>query len=246
MKTQLFRPFLFLAATILAVGLACNTGTTSVPPTVPPAVVVQPTDLPTLVPEQPTNAPALQSGDLIYSTTFSDLNDWSMISQNASSTYTVESRADGLFISVPEKNDYVTLHRSLNSDSPDVRLEADVELTGGTNYTYFILICRSSDRGEYDFILDTGGLWQIGKYDFDNSKYTRLKDGGSTKINIAKAKNHMTAICQNDTLVFKINGATMGTVTDSTLTGTEIGVEMDTFDYPHAEGYIHKFEAYLP
>jgi hypothetical protein len=259
MKFRPYFPFLALVMLVLTVGLTCATPTlvtpTAIPqpPTQPPALPPPPTQAPTF-PPRPITAPTQtqlppipqvpQSGDLIYSTTFDDLSDWQILTKDDLSNYVIENRDYGLFITLPSKNDYAYFYYNLGS--ADVRMEADVELVGGTNYTYIYLVCRSSDKGEYMFILDTGGLWQISKWDATNSDYTRLKEGGSVNINVAKAKNHMTGICKGNTLTFKINGATLGTATDYMLSDGEIGIEVTTFDYPHSETVIHELAVYAP
>jgi hypothetical protein len=214
--------------------------TQAIPPTIPPAI---PTSAPTL-PPIPTSTKPPQSGDLIYSTTFTDIADWNQFTKTDKSNYTIESRDYGLFLTIPAANDYANFYYNLGSK--DVRIEADVELIGGTNYTYFVLTCRSTPKGEYMFTLDMGGYWQIAKWDNTNSQYTRLKDGGSTHINVAKAKNHMTAICQGNTFTFKINDFTLGSVTDYSYTDGEIGIEVETFDYAHSESIIHNLSVYVP
>lgn len=273
MKLRLLSPFIFLAGLVLIVGLACGIPTAvtptaipqnptlpptlqpTLPPTLPPILAPtlpqfqaptlppSPTLVPTLSP-QPTDTQVPKTGDLIYSTTFNDLSDWNLQTKTDLSNYIIEHRDAGLFITIPAANDYAYLFYSLGNSN--VRLEADVELVGGTNYTYISLACRSSAKGEYVFTLDTGGYWQIGKWDATNSKYNRLKDGGSVNINVAKAKNHMTGICQGNTLTFKINGTTLGTAVDNLFSDGEIGIEVITFDYAHSESYIHNLAVYVP
>jgi hypothetical protein len=243
MKTRVLIPFLALTGLVLAVGLACGT-TPATQPTNRPPLVVQPTTPPATLAPEATALSEWKSGDVFYSTTFSDLADWTQYTRNDSSTYTIENRSDGLYIKIPAAKDYVAYYHDPGPGSSNVRLEADVELIAGTNYTYFILICRASKQGEYDFILDTGGYWQIGK--FVDQKYTRLYDGGSTSIKVAKAKNHMTAVCRDSALTFEINGVQMTSVTDSSYTDGSIGLEVDTLDYPRSEVVIHNFQALIP
>jgi len=193
----------------------------------------------------PTQGGSLVSGDLIYSSDFSDTDVWKMYTKNATSLYTVQSRTIGLYINIPAANDWVALYHDLGStDNRDVQIESDVELIGGTNYTYFDLICRSSNSGEYEFILDAGGFWQIGK--LIGSNYTRLAGGGSSAINVAKSKNHLTAICQGNTLTMLINNTVVGAATDDTLTDGEVGVQLETFDNPVSQAYFHNFDVFVP
>lgn len=232
---------MILTSLVLVVSLACGmtpatqkAPTNPPPPTNPPAPTNPPPPTPTRVP---------QSGDLLYYTTFNDLGMWTAYSRDDFSEYTVEGRDNGLYFIVPSDRDYLYIYYD-GLTAEDVRIEADVELTGGTNYTYFNLICRSSDAGEYYFIMDAGGLWQIGKY--SNGEYTRLTEGGNTAIRVAKAPNHLTGICEGSELTFLINGTEVGSVVDYDLTSGLVGIAVETFDYARAEGFYHTFEVYVP
>jgi hypothetical protein len=247
MRHRITHPILALAVVVLMVGLACA-GPALAQPTAtsrPLPIATQP-PVPTQPPE-PTATNPPQSGDVLYSTTFADLSDWTVFTKaDDQSAYNIDGRSDGLYVNVPTANDYAYFYYEPLGNPSDVQIEADVELLAGTNYTYITLLCRDSSDGRYSFILDTGGYWQIGRTDYGSSTYTRLADGGSTAIKVAKAKNHMTAICNQDTFTFLINGVKLGSATDSTYTEGEVGLSVKTFDYPHSEVAIHSFEIYMP
>ncbi len=194
----------------------------------------------------PEAAPVPQSGDLLYKTTFSDFDDWETDTKGDQSEYINEAGPDGLYVNVPDPDDYWFAYYNREEGMNDVRLEADVELVGGSNFTYISLVCRSSDKGEYIFSLDTGGFWEIGKSDFVNDAYEQLGYGGSVHIKVAQNPNHITAICEGDELTLLINDTEIASVQDSEYTDGAIGIGIDTFDYPLAEVVFHNLEVYVP
>lgn len=141
---------------------------TVIPPTASPTNTETPPTLTVMPSSTPTEEPTAtftpteyipSSGDTLFSTDFSDLENWSYEEQVG---YKTETRSDGLFVGVPETDDGIWLYYDLQPELTDVRIKADVELVGGTNYTYIALMCRSTDVGEYVFYLDTGDIGKLG------------------------------------------------------------------------------------
>ncbi len=216
--------------------------------TVPePTATLEPTAEPTNTPiPEPTATPKPQPGDLIYKTTFDDIGDWEIKAKDTLAGYKSESRSDGLYVQVPEDYDFwIAYYNNLNDG--DVRMEADVEKTSGTNFTYIDLYCRATEDGMYVFQLDTGGYWHIGKYDFNaDQTFTQLASGASNNIRVGNNPNHMTAVCKGDELTFTINGELIDSVQDSQFTNGSIGVGAETFDIPLAEFMFHELEVFVP
>ena len=216
------------------------------PEPAPEPTDVPPTDVPptnTPIPK-PTATPVPQSGDLIYKTTFDDTGDWEIISKDNVAVYKSESRSDGLYLQLPDDYDYwIAYYNGLNDD---VRMEAEVEKTSGTNFTYINLYCRATVDGMYIFQLDTGGYWYISKYDSNADQLTYLASGASNKIKVGNAANHMTAVCEGNDLVFMINDEPIASVQDSQFTNGDIGIGAETADIPFAEFMFHELEVYIP
>jgi hypothetical protein len=203
---------------------------------------------PTPIPPTATNTPVPKpsSGEVIYQTDFSDFSDWDVYTQNDENDYEFEYREDGLFVRVPLEEDYLYAYYDLENGNSDVRIEADIELVGGSDYTYISLVCRSSNEGEYNFFIDAGGYWGIDKYDFDKDEYEELAYALSKSIKVDKAKNNIIAICDGDTLSMIINGTKVGEVQDSQYTSGQIGIGIDTFDNPLAEVMFYNLEVSIP
>lgn len=242
---------LSLAFTLLFIlGCQLTPGDTSAdaPATNNEEPVTAPTQAPinTPIPE-PTSPPALQPGDIIFQTDFNDISTWDTVTKNDAANYKTELRSDGLYVEVPSTNDYWYGYTPLDMNYSDVRIEADVELVGGTNYTYITLTCRSSEAGEYVFFLDTGGYWQIGKWTYgDTSSYEQLAYAGSTKIKAGKNANHITAICKAYNLALLINGTQVENVQDWQLTEGGVGIGVETKDYSLSQVMFHNLEIYAP
>lgn len=249
---------LLLAFTLVFVlGCSLFTGTPSVdvPTAAPQPANGEPDQQPTQAEAAPPNTPLLapttasaaQSGDLLFQSNFSDFDNWEVITNNDASIYKNDVRSNGLYVEVPEDYDFWYAYAVMEDNYDNVRMEADVELVGGTNYTYIALVCRSSDAGEYVFFLDTGGYWQIGAYDFgSDSPYENLADGASNDIKVAKNPNHMTAVCDGSTLTMFINGKRVGSVEDSRFTSGIIGIGVETFDLPLSQVMFYNLEVYVP
>lgn len=232
--------WLVAAAFVLS---ACGS---AAPPTEAPVVEAPVNEEPinTPIPE-PTSPPALQPGDLIFQTNFNDMSTWNTITKNDEASYKTELRGDGLYVEVPSTNNSWYSYAPLDINYSDVRIEADVELVGGTNYTYISLTCRSSDAGEYVFSLDSGGYYEIGKRTYgDNSSYEILAYKPSTEIKVAKNPNHMTAICKANNLALLINGTQVENVQDWDLTEGIVGIGVETKDNPLSQVMFHNLEIY--
>lgn len=205
---------------------------------------VEPTKTPT---PKPIVVPVAQSGDKIYATTFNryDVDDWDMQARDALDGYKIESHKDGLYIQLPDDNDYwIAYYDNLDAD---VRIEADVEKFNGTNFTYLDIYCRATEEGMYVFQLDTGGFWYIAKYDFNADEiFTRLAAGTNKAIRVGNNTNHMTVVCKGDELIFTINGELIASVQDPQFPSGGIGIGAETFDIPFAEFMFHKLEVFIP
>ena len=255
-RNQISTLLAFTLIFILGCSLFTGTPSVDVPPPATQPVNEAPPQQPTQAEEAPANTPApeptttsasAQSGDLLFETTFSDFDSWEVITNNDASIYKNDARSNGLYVEVPEEYDFWYAYAVMNEDYDNVRMEADVELVGGTNYTYIALTCRSTEDGEYVFFLDTGGYWQIGVYDFNSdSTYESLADGASNDIKVAKNPNHMTAVCNGSTLTMFINGNRVGSVEDSRFTSGIIGIGVETFDLPLSQVMFYNLEVYVP
>jgi hypothetical protein len=187
------------------------------------------------------------TGDMLYTTDFSDIEEWTVIENYEDlDGYIVEKQGDHLFLRIPGVDDGIWVYYEERREWTDVRVEVDTELVGGTNYTYIAIMCRSTEEGEYIFYLDTGGYWQIGKWMDDFTEYEQLAYGGSSVINLAKAKNHIEIECEDEKLVMYINGEEVGRAIDDEFSHGRIGVGVETFDNPIAEVKFSNLEVIMP
>ncbi|MEK7325489.1 MAG: hypothetical protein AAB217_09570 [Chloroflexota bacterium] len=252
-----YQTFRLLIHTCLLIGLLLTACSAPLP--VPTATLPAATALPTTTP-LPTASPALAPtatqapptatpisltatpaptatpgpGDVILEANFSELGDWSQFGFNfrtdkETSNYTIETRDQKLYIEVPERNTSVYALYEAGIGQPNVQIDVDVETVAGPNDNNISVICRSNDKGWYELSLHSGGLWFIYKYEYANG-FTQLTKGGSTAINMQKAKNHMTVVCQGERLALYINDVEIGSAKDTQFIKGSIGVSVSTFN----------------
>lgn len=180
-------------------------------------------------PALPSPTPASGPGDVIYYTDFDDLTDWTTIlALPETDQYTAEAQAGKLYIEVDVQDTTVYAFHDNDLGQADVQIDADVETVAGPNRNNISLVCRATGDGWYEFSMNSGGFWFIWRY--DNDGFTSLQEGGTTAINLQKAKNHLTAVCQGDTLTLYINEVEVGSASDDQFTDGQVGVSVSTFD----------------
>jgi hypothetical protein len=192
----------------------------------------------------PTDTPAPQPGDVLYATDFDDLNDWTTIfALPETDNYTTEIRDGTLYIEVATRDTTVYVFNDL-IDQADVQIDAAVETVAGPNRNNISLICRATADGWYEFSMNSGGLWWIWRYDDDG--FTALAQGGSTAINMQKAKNTLTAVCAGEALILYVNDEEVGSVTDDRFDSGFIGVSVSTFNIQGAGVEFDALSVSLP
>ncbi len=248
MKSQYRMLFVFLAL-LLAVSLACRFGGTPTPTTQEP--VQEPVnEAPPVAdtPEQPQNeepssvvteAPVQQSsGEQFFTEEFDGgFDNWSIFKvlgsdETNESGLTLETDSSRLVFDFETKYLYTYLFYE-PYEYGDVEVEARVE-NRGTNDNNISLICRYSDEGWYEFNVANNGLYDI-LYGFTEPDgdigYTRIADGGSTKIKSGKDVNVYKIICKDRKLFLYINGTETRMVEDNqfVLRDGKIGISASSF-----------------
>jgi len=222
MKSQYGTLFIFLVL-VLSIGLACNgavapAATATQPPSVgEPAPTEQAADSPT---QQATDAPTEETADApdFFTEEFDNgAENWSQeISLNAQDGDTNQANInleDGRLVFDFGKwlIGYVFYDPY---DYTDVRLDIRVE-NRGTNVNNILLVCRASEEGHYLVNIANSGLYGIYAYNGKTGSYTRIADGGSTKIKAGKEFNEYGLVCKEKKLVLYINGNETRSYTDN-------------------------------
>jgi hypothetical protein len=115
----------------------------------------------------------------------------------------------------------------------DVRIDVFAE-NRGKNTNSVSLICNYTDReGWYEFNISNGGLYNIFIFDGVDNEYKILESGGSTNINMGRAENMYTAICQGNRLALYINGILEKEYVDNkyNLRNGQVGLSVSSFEY---------------
>ncbi len=188
-----------------------------------------PRPTPTPQPALPSPTPPPSPGDIVYFTDFDDLDDWTTIfALPETDNYTAEIQQGKLYIQVDDRNTTIYAFYDLDLGQPDVQIDADVETVAGPNRNNISLICRATSEGWYEFSMNSGGHWII--WINDDTGIRALKQGDSLAINLQKAKNHLTVVCQGDTLTLYVNDEEVGSVSDDTFAAGQVGVSVSTFE----------------
>ena len=219
MKGRILLPFLALAGLILLVGLACST-TTATPtqestatsklppvqqPLQPPAATA--TEVPTEVSTE-VSTETLTEPPVYFTEEFNgEIPDWSYFVMHGDEKLMNLGTDNGnLVFNLTGEDLYVYLMYDPWTYE-DTRIDVSAD-NRGMNDNSVSLICRySKEEGWYEFNISNDGLWQVFVYDITTGgDYQLLNSGGSTAINLGKAVNEYTAICNGTTLSLYING----------------------------------------
>jgi len=155
----------------------------------------------------------------------------------------VEQKPGRMVISV--KTNYSGIYAfNQNLTGADVIVGTTETKVSGPNRMNVSLICRKSDKGWYEFSIESGGFYQIWKWDpnaGDNGYYYTLKRAASKFIKMQNETNQLEARCIGSELTFYINGEKAGSVTDRELLDGETGLGVYDFDI---KGSVVEFESF--
>jgi len=223
---KISKPFLFLTIVIAVVSLACNFGIGGGQATEAPPQPQQPVEAVDQQPEQqspptdappPTEPPAPTAQEYFTEEFDGDTSNWKVSTElNASDGDLNQADIyveDGYLVFDLGKNliGYVFYEPFKYKN---VRIDVQVD-NRGTNVNNVLLVCRVSDEGHYLVNIANSGLYAMYAFDGTNGNYTRIADGGSTKIRAGKETNKYSLVCSDRTLTLYINGNEQRSYTDN-------------------------------
>lgn len=247
------RPFIYLAAFVLLVGLACSGGgntpsqpvtqvptqpVSNPPTTAPEPTQVPPTDVPpteVVVTEPP--APEMQQ---FFTEEFdTPLSGWDIL------TVTGSDKADADKVKVEPRDGklvwdfdseslyYYLFYNGYTYD--DVRLDLRADNRGRNNNS-ISLICRyDPEVGWYEFNIANSGVYDITYAEVKSNgdiAYNYISDGGSNAIKQGKDVNEYGISCKGNELTLYINGDEVKTVTEKkyALRSGQVGMSVSSFN----------------
>jgi hypothetical protein len=257
MKGNSFKLFLCLVImfmTMIACVLPFGGGSQSVATLPPPVATLPPAQLPSSQSTQ-TPAPPSSSGGKYFQEDFnSSLSNWSQFVINGSKIAKggVAELSKGSFgtMSVGVKDGYLVFDLESKSqwayaiydpqEYDDVQLDVS-EQNRASNENNVSLICRyGPDQGWYDFNIENNGLYAIYfaqvQKDGTTVIYSKIADGGYSKIKQGKDTNQLGISCVGHTLTLYINGIQVRQLDDNQyeLQSGKIGIAVDSFTDPPA------------
>lgn len=191
----------------------------------------------------PTEAPGLPSGQVLYTTEFSNLTGWRHFPWWRSSvqgvvdgdfkpqvaSYEAEIKKGEFHLVMPKRYSNIAAVYEVDLGSPDVTINAQAEFALVRPWTFMSLMCRYTDMGWYEFYIYADGLWGIIKVDNRGEAYyadnvmieeeTSLINNGDDN-----ALNDITATCNGNLLTLSLNGTQLGSVQDDVHDDGFIGV----------------------
>ena len=251
MKNPYLKVALLFLSVFILVGLACSFSTTPDPTATPfvitatpepeEVVIVQPTPTTTQVIVQQPNPtatteyqePVTDDPPAYFVEDFDgDISSWSYFLMNGNESlmdlYTDNSR---LIFDLQGTYQWVYfLYDEYTYDSVHLDLYAE---NRGKNTNNVSLVCNYTDRdGWYEFNISNGGLYDILVYSEIDGDYYTLQSGGSTNVNMGRADNLYTAICDGNYLALYINGVFEKEVIDNryNLRAGQVGFSVSSFD----------------
>lgn len=183
-----------------------------------------------------------------YETTFQDFQTWFTyeISEYLDNTYSKDVKDGKLNFSLQKPNVGVYSLYGSGTNVSDIDVQSSFETLAGSSRNSAVLVCRASNRGWYEFGLDSGGLWFIRKFDQAINEYIDLISGGSFSINLGEKENNMEASCNGRELKLKINGELIGQAEDIQFKEGAFGLGVQSLDVGNAFVSFKYFEASTP
>jgi len=134
----------------------------------------------------------------------------------------------------------------------DVRIEVDATKIGGPDFNDFGVLCRySGESGAsnfYEFIISSDGYAGIVLVT-ESSQQVISGDGqlqAFDAIRQGSTSNHIRADCFGDLLTLYVNGVVLTSVSDSTLTGGDVGLLASTYDEAGVDILFDNFIVKMP
>lgn len=186
--------------------------------------------------------PVPAAGSALFQDDFSNpASGWERVS-DAEGIMDYDDGVYRILVKGPHLNYFATPGKSFN----DTRVEVDVVKIEGPDDNLAGIICRMSQVGDsafyYFFIITNSGYYSVGRAEGDRGillGQTALAQSSAIKTGLAI--NHLRADCVGSILSFYVNGFLVAQVTDTTLTGGEVGLIAGTFDEANVDMVFDEF-----
>jgi hypothetical protein len=215
-----YTPFKAGMICLLAATLACNT---LIPPegTTSPEDTSSPED--TAVPEA-TSTPELESS---FSDTFDDnSNGWGVFSDSDGGV-TVDGGT--LNIQILAEDFFFWAYPGTELSEIDMTFEARAIEGSESNISYGALCHLIDNENFYIFNVTADGFYNLGKY-VDDEHEEIIDWSESSAINTGTASNTVRVVCDGSQLELYVNGETLISIQDESLSGGTFALQAGTFD----------------
>ncbi len=183
------------------------------------------TAAPTVTPTEPIPTPVPFSKVLFKDDFSSTSSGWP---RARNPKYTLEYKSGQYHILINEQGQGQEVTRTGGKDYSDVSIEVDVQQTAGPGDGLMGVTCRNDNNGNfYSFEFSQDGTYGIYKY--SNGSGDSLDEETLDPNTIdPKGSNHVTGLCQGDTLTLLLNGQVLSQVQDSSYPKGAVGLIVRT------------------
>lgn len=188
--------------------------------------------------------PAKESGQVLFEDDFTDhASGWEVVNN----AYELKGYSSGGYmISVNQSESRAISTTNLNYSN--TLISVDTQKITGARDTQFGLVCRFQDKFNfYAFVISADGYAGIVrvvngvKELIGSSQFFRVEG-----ILMDDGINELSISCQDDNLQLDVNGETIVTAQDSTITNGDIGLFVETFETAEAAVVFNNFVIIKP
>jgi TIR domain len=209
-------------------------------------VIVEPTEavateeaVPTEASAEEANSPAFFTEKFIANT---NLDSWESFMIGDAEKAAVTPSDNGLLFSLNDPELFAYYIYKPVTDYKDVKLRLLVRNVG-TVSSYVSMVCRRSGNQWYEFGVTSGGQWDLSFY---NGKKISLGSGATTAVKTGQSANEYETSCIGNQISLRVNGTDVRTITNTELTGGQVGFNVSAPQYYPVETEVIEFEVSEP
>ena len=212
--------------------------------TLTPTATFTPTPLPTLRP-----TPIAENELVLYQTDFdktdSTLKQWNSFAYSYASgefskeDFSIPMSDDGyyhIYSTVPNQRIFSIYDVDFGTGDVDLSIKSPLTIQQAG------LVCRYTDTGWYQFMMEPNDVWSIRIAQFDengNIHFIQLAEGGFYFSRYGSLE--LRAECKGDRLTFYANGTMLSSIHDGTLTNGKVGLTGWGYDQPEQVAMFNSF-----
>ncbi len=214
--SSLSKRVMWSIATLITASLACQALSTTAPEPTPA--------------QEPTTAPAptatTTENEILYEDDFDDPNSGFLSLRDAEGITDYDQGGYRIKVDKADWFFWVESGRTFT----DVQIDADAKKIGGPDDNEYGLICRYQDENNfYFFTITSDGYYGLSRQLNDEIELIGMRDfKSSSAINQGDAENHLTVVCDGNSLRFSVNDTLLAELKDDSFASGDVGFIVGT------------------